>query len=97
MLRHLATPSEIKDKVMFRIMRIRKMIEEHSSQIIDWNHRIDDLEKRTRVKFHTIEQYYEEVRSSIDEFKTIPNIVMDLKFDVEIAYENLKSTIKSST
>ncbi len=97
MLRHLATPSEVKDKIMQRIMRIRKMIEENSSQIIEWNHRIDDLEKRKRIKFHNIEQYYEEVKSSIDEFKTIPNIVMDLKFDVEIAYENLKSTIKSSS
>lgn len=95
LLRHLATPPEVKDKIMQRIMRIRKMIEENSSQIIEWNHRIEDLEKRKRIKFHNIEQFYHEVRESLDEFKTIPNIVMDLKFDVEIAYENLKSTIKS--
>lgn len=93
-LRNTATPPEAKDQIMQRLMRIRKIIEENSSQIIEWNHRIDDLEKRKRIKFHTIEKYMQEVKESLDEFKTIPNIVMDLKFDVEIAFENLKATIK---
>jgi hypothetical protein len=94
MLRNTATPQEIKERVVSKIGRIRKIIEENSSQIIDWNHRIEDLEKRKRIKFHTIEKYHREVLESIDEFKTIPNLVMDLKFDVELAFENLKGTVK---
>jgi hypothetical protein len=70
------------------------MVEENSAQIIDWNHRIEDLEKRKRIKFHTIQKYHQEVLESLDEFKTIPNFVMDLKFDVELAFENLKATIR---
>jgi hypothetical protein len=93
-LRNTATPQEMKERVIAKIARIRKIIEENSSQIIDWNHRVEDLEKRKRIKFHTIEKYHREVMESLDEFKTIPNFVMDLKFDVELAFENLKSTVK---
>lgn len=96
LLRNTATPQDVKEKIVARIARIRKIVEENSSQIIDWNHRIDDLEKRKRIKFHTIEKYHKEVMESIDEFKTIPNFVMDLKFDVELAFENLKNTVKDS-
>lgn len=96
LLRNTATPQDVKEKIVTRIARIRKIVEENSSQIIDWNHRIDDLEKRKRIKFHTIEKYHKEVMESIDEFKTIPNFVMDLKFDVELAFENLKNTVKDS-
>ncbi|HNO11292.1 MAG TPA: hypothetical protein PKI67_10215, partial [bacterium] len=85
---------DIKDKVIAKIGRIRKMIEENSAQIIDWNHRIEDLEKRKRIKFHMVEKYYAEVQQSLDEFKNLPNFVMDLKFDVDLAFENLKHTIK---
>lgn len=94
LLRHGSTPQEVKEKIISKIARIRKNIEENSSQIIDWNHRIDDLEKRKRIKFHAIEKYHKEVMESLDEFKTIPNFVMDLKFDVELAFENLKNTVK---
>lgn len=93
-LRQAGTPQAIKEKIVQRIARIRKIIEENSAQIIDWNHKMDDLEKRKRVKFHTIEKYHSEVMASLDEFKTIPNFVMDLKFDVELAFENLKPTVK---
>lgn len=95
-LRNAATPQEMKERVITKIGRIRKIIEENSSQIIDWNHRIEDLEKRKRIKFHTIEKYHREVMESLDEFKTIPNFVMDLKFDVELAFENLKTTVKEA-
>ncbi len=94
LLRNPNTPQDVKEKVVERIARIRKMVEENSAQIIDWNHRIEDLEKRKRIKFHTIQKYHQEVMESLDEFKTIPNFVMDLKFDVELAFENLKATIK---
>ncbi len=94
LLRHTSTPQEVKERIITKIARIRKNIEENSSQIIDWNHRIEDLEKRKRIKFHTIEKYHREVMESLDEFKTIPNFVMDLKFDVELAFENLKNTVK---
>jgi hypothetical protein len=93
-LRHTSTPQEVKERIITKIARIRKSIEENSSQIIDWNHRIEDLEKRKRIKFHAIEKYHKEVMESLDEFKTIPNFVMDLKFDVELAFENLKNTVK---
>lgn len=94
LLRNTATPHEVKERIITKIARIRKNIEENSSQIIDWNHRIEDLEKRKRIKFHTIEKYHREVMESLDEFKTIPNFVMDLKFDVELAFENLKNSVK---
>lgn len=94
MLKNPGTPQDIKDKVIAKIGRIRKMIEENSAQIIDWNHRIEDLEKRKRIKFHMVEKYYAEVQQSLDEFKNLPNFVMDLKFDVDLAFENLKHTIK---
>ncbi len=96
MLRHPNTPQDVKEKVVERIARIRKIVEENSAQIIDWNHRIEDLEKRKRIKFHTIQKYHQEVMESLDDFKTIPNFVMDLKFDVELAFENLKGTIKDA-
>jgi len=95
-LRNPATPQEVKEKVVARIARIRKIIEENSAQIIDWNHRIEDLEKRKKIKFHTIEKFHKEVMESLDEFKTIPNFVMDLKFDVELAFENLKATVQET-
>ncbi|MBL7958775.1 hypothetical protein JNL27_00910 [bacterium] len=94
LLRNTATPHDVKERIITKIARIRKNIEENSSQIIDWNHRIEDLEKRKRIKFHTIEKYHREVMESLDEFKTIPNFVMDLKFDVELAFENLKNSVK---
>lgn len=94
LLRNTATPQDVKERIVTKIARIRKNIEENSSQIIDWNHRIEDLEKRKRIKFHTIEKYHREVMESLDEFKTIPNFVMDLKFDVELAFENLKNSVK---
>ncbi len=95
MLKHIGTPQEIKEKIIAKISRIRKMIEENSAQILDWNHRIDDLEKRKKIKFHSIEKYHDEVMQSMDEFKTLPNFVMDLKFDVELAFENLKNSVKN--
>jgi hypothetical protein len=97
LLRHPATPAEIRERIIARIARIRKIVEENSAQIIEWNHRVEDLEKRKRIKFHTIEKYHKEVLDSLEEFKTIPNFVMDLKFDVELAFENLKTTIKNQS
>ncbi len=97
LLRHPSTPTEIRERIVSKIARIRKIVEENSGQIIEWNHRIEDLEKRKRIKFHTIEKFHKEVLESLDEFKTIPNFVMDLKFDVELAFENLKATIKGSS
>ncbi len=97
LLRHPSTPAEIRERIISRIARIRKIVEENSAQIIEWNHRIEDLEKRKRIKFHTIEKHHKEVLDSLDEFKTIPNFVMDLKFDVELAFENLRATIKNPT
>jgi len=94
MLRSEQVPTDVKEQVEGRILRIRRIVEENSAQIIDWNHRLEDLDKRKRLKFKDIAKYYQEVKESLDEFKTIPSSVMDLKLDVELAYESLKKTIK---
>ena len=96
LLRILRNPSasqEVRDKIVQRILRIRKLIEENSAQIIDWNHRIEDLQKRKKIKFQTIQKFHREVNESLVEFQTIPSFIMDLKFDVELAFENLKDSV----